>query len=111
MEVIKKEGSVKVSRTLLEYGQEIAEKEKQRKLVARLMLGEATRVGINKSVTLNMGNYQSIRVGVSLEVPCYTEEAMDVFMQADEMSDKMLEHAMSNADKIRQELMGDTNDE
>jgi hypothetical protein len=36
------------------------------------------RVTISKGLTLNLGNYESCRVTVGIEMPCYVEEATEV---------------------------------
>ncbi len=36
--------------------------------------GEAGRVRVEGSITRNMGDYNSIRIGVSVEMPCYPSE-------------------------------------
>jgi len=41
--------------------------------------GEVARVGLDAAMTINLGNYQSAKVGVFLSVPCYPEEAHEVF--------------------------------
>lgn len=47
---------------------------RRERLSVRKFLVEPAYVRVNAGVTVNMGNYQSLRVDVSLSVPCYAEE-------------------------------------
>jgi len=40
---------------------------------------EAARVAVEAGRTLNAGNYESFRISIRLEVPCYVEEVLDVY--------------------------------
>ena len=40
---------------------------------------EPARVAVELGLTLNLGNYESARISVSLTVPCYREEAHDAY--------------------------------
>ena len=37
------------------------------------------RVGLELGQTINLGNYESLRIAVSLSVPCYTEEVAEAY--------------------------------
>jgi hypothetical protein len=51
------------------------------------------RVSVKYGVTLNMGNYESSRVDVLVEVPCYKEDIDEVFsMIADYTEDLVSQH-------------------
>jgi hypothetical protein len=41
--------------------------------------GEVARVGLDASMTINIGNFQSAKVGVFLSVPCYLEEVDEMY--------------------------------
>jgi hypothetical protein len=57
------------------FGVEESERED---IEARKFAVEPAYVRVNAGVTKNMGNYESLRVDVSITVPCYTEEVDDV---------------------------------
>jgi hypothetical protein len=59
------------------YGGE--ERNRQEKLKVRKFLVEPAYVRVNAGMTKNMGNYESLRIDVSITVPCYTEEIDKVF--------------------------------
>lgn len=47
-------------------------------------------VGVNAGITKNLGNYESLKVGVSLNMPCYPDEIEDVYSAAKKwVDDKM----------------------
>lgn len=43
---------------------------------------EPAHVRVNKGFTANMGDYESLRVDVSITVPCYVEEIDEVVREA-----------------------------
>lgn len=48
-------------------------------LSVRDFLVPPANVGVELARTVNMGNYESIRVTVSLKLPCYAEEAVEAY--------------------------------
>ena len=54
------------------------EKEDQRVLDVRKFETEPAYVRVNAGVTKNMGNYESLRLDVSISMPCYVEEIDEV---------------------------------
>jgi hypothetical protein len=67
------------------FGVEESERED---IETRKFAAEPAYVRINAGVTKNMGNYESLRLDVSVTVPCYTEEIEEV---AERVSDKVAE--------------------
>jgi hypothetical protein len=64
------EGTVTVHRTV--YGQDVERRETIR---VPAFATTPARVRVCGSVTRNLGNYNSARVEVSVEVPCYPEQS------------------------------------
>lgn len=54
-------------------------KEKQRVIAVREFQTDPAYVRVNAGMTKSLAPYESLRVDVSLSVPCYTEEIDDVF--------------------------------
>jgi len=53
-------------------------------------------VEVRKSVTLNMGNYESAQISVGIRVPCYREEVQEAYGYAIEFVDaKVIEQQTS----------------
>lgn len=50
------------------------EKDEQRVIDVRKFETEPAYVRVNAGVTKNMGNYESLRLDVSISCPCYVEE-------------------------------------
>lgn len=50
------------------------EEEKRKPIEVRKFETEPAYVRVNAGVTKNLGNYESLRVDVSITVPCYVEE-------------------------------------
>lgn len=50
------------------------EEEKRKSIEVRKFETDPAYVRVNAGVTKNLGNYESLRVDVSLTVPCYVEE-------------------------------------
>ena len=47
----------------------------------RVFATDTIRVGTTLGVTMNMGSYESMRVDVKVDMPCYIEEAKECFGQ------------------------------
>jgi hypothetical protein len=65
--------------------------EKRKSLEVRKFETEPAYVRVNAGVTKNLGNYESLRVDVSLTVPCYVEEIEQVQTRTAELVAKMLD--------------------
>ncbi len=52
----------------------VEEKGKQEILSVHRFLTEPAKVAVDYSMTVNLGNYQSLKIGVLVSVPCYKEE-------------------------------------
>ena len=74
------------------YGGE--ERNRTEKLEVRKFLAEPAYVRVNVGMTKNMGNYESLRLDVSLSVPCYTEEIDQVFHSVADRVSVLLEEEM-----------------
>jgi len=74
------------------YGGE--EHNRTEKLKVRKFLVEPAYVRVNAGMTKNMGNYESLRIDVSLTVPCYTEEITKVFPTVADRVSAFLEEEM-----------------
>jgi hypothetical protein len=61
------------------------EGERQEVIAVRKFEVEPAYVRVNAGVTKNMGNYESLRIDVSLSVPCYVEEMDTVFPKVADM--------------------------
>jgi hypothetical protein len=70
------EGMLKVRRTI--FG---AVEEDLEPINVRLFATDPARVRLSRGYTINLGNYESARVDVSIDVPCYQEEALGVIEQ------------------------------
>jgi hypothetical protein len=47
-------------------------------------------VGFNARMTINLGDYESVQLGVSCVLPCYVDELDDAFMVAKKFVDRRL---------------------
>ncbi len=56
-------------------------------------------VGMTMGVTLNTGNFNNVKISVSLFVPCYPNEVDDMF---DVVQDKLDERLSVRVDEIKQ---------
>lgn len=60
-------------------------------LKVRPFISEAAEVGLSRGLTINLGNYESVRLDVSIKVPCYLEEAREAFEFARRFTEERLE--------------------
>lgn len=73
-----------------------AENNRTEKLSVRKFLVEPAYVRINAGMTKNMGNYESLRIDVSLTVPCYVEEIDKTFVMAADKASALLAEELKN---------------
>lgn len=69
-----RETKLVVSRTI--FGQET---EEQEHMEIRPFATTPAMVGVKLGRTINLGNYESARIDVSIEVPCYREEVLRMY--------------------------------
>lgn len=78
------------------YGKDGKESARQERMNVRKFLVEPAYVRVNAGMTKNMGNYESLRIDVSLTVPCYTEEVDRVFPRVAERVSVFLQEELKN---------------
>lgn len=91
--------SISVVRTRV--GELLSEEAEESTISVRKFLTQPAFVEVRAGVTKNCGNYESLRLDVSVRVPCYLEEITEVEVQAtkwvdDRMSDKLDEWEKRN---------------
>jgi hypothetical protein len=80
-----KEAKVTVSRTIL--GQQT---DADNKISIRPFVTETANVEARYGRTINVGNFESVRVDVFISCPCYAEEIVDAFRQASTLAKELL---------------------
>ena len=73
-----------VSRTYLVSGKVASEHSEEETLEVRQFVTPPAKIGLEYGLTVNMGNYNSARVSVTLELPCYVEEINEAYHFAEE---------------------------
>lgn len=68
------EGTITVSRTKFNQTDE-----EQSLIEIRPFATTPAKVAVKLGRTINLGNYESARIDVSFEMPCYAEEAKDIY--------------------------------
>ncbi|MDR1945996.1 MAG: hypothetical protein LBQ51_02360 [Desulfovibrio sp.] len=63
-----------MSRTAFGQDSEVAEH-----IEVRPFATVPAKVGVSLGRTINMGNYESARITVSVEIPCYREEVLGIY--------------------------------
>lgn len=66
--------------------------------------GATCNVGIEASMTINLGDYNSVRIGCSLHLPCYHDEIDEVFDFGKQWVDDKMQ-------RLRAEVDGDPDDQ
>lgn len=90
-------GTITVRREFLEGGKTLSEtiddydEEDVPAIAVRRFVSPPARVMVAHSATVNMGNYESVKVTVGITLPCYPVEVDDCYTFADEwVSAKLL---------------------
>lgn len=72
------------------------EKEKVIELAVEQFVTDVAFVRVNAGVTKNQGNYESLRIDVSITYPCYKEQVAEVFPRVAEMVAGYLDSELDN---------------
>jgi len=86
----KEEGELQVTRTRLRSGKVKEEKEESRKLTVRTFASYPAHLSVSFARTINMGNYNSLKIGITAVVPCYPEEMPEVIDELVVWTDEIL---------------------
>jgi len=82
---IKEMGKVTVTRTMLKAGVEEKTHDKEEEIEITPFVTEPAKIAVSKGLTLNLGNYRSARIDVSVAIPCYVEEVGEVIEQVNNL--------------------------
>lgn len=74
------------------------EEESRETIETRRFATDPAYLRVNAGVTKNMGNYESLRLDVSISVPCYKEEVDDVYERVSDKVSEMLEAELKKYD-------------
>lgn len=72
---------------------------KNEELEVRLFATEPAKVTVSNGLTLNLGNYESARLDVSISVPCYREEIDEAYTFAQNWVERRLSAEVSDVRK------------
>lgn len=93
--------TVTVTRTYRASGKDVSEEQDSDNLNVRTFVTEPAKVRLGYGLTINMGNYESARVEVSIEVPCYAEEVDAAYAYAEEWVTRRIESEKKNVETKR----------
>jgi len=71
--------TLRVAKVYLERNVVVGEEESEELIEVRRFETEPAEVGVNLGRTINMGDFNSVRIDVSVKIPCYAEEKDEVF--------------------------------
>jgi len=71
--------TIEVKRSFSVSGDEVHRADTDETIEVHHFVTEPARVGVSAGTTLNMGNYEAVRLDVSVQVPCYHEEVERAF--------------------------------
>jgi len=91
--VEKQEGTVTVSKTILKQTTQ-----KQEKIEIRPFVTDTATISVQLSRTLNLGNFENVKLGVLIAVPCYVEELVDVFHKTVEITKELMDEQLEKLD-------------
>ncbi len=75
--------------------------QRQEKIQIRPFVTEVAKISVAKGLTINAGNYNSIRVDVIVTLPCYLEEINETYQYAKQLAEKWIQ---SEEQFIQEEL-------
>lgn len=88
-EVKKEEGTILVSKTVL--GQATQNEEK---IEIRPFVTNTAAVSCRIDKTINIGNYENIKIGVFVSSPCYNEEIVPTYKRVSKLVHELIEEEL-----------------
>jgi hypothetical protein len=86
---------VEVSRTRVKTRGKNVDASESKSLMVRPFVVTPALVTIKLGVTLNQGNYESLRADASISCPCYVEEISDMHLELYDVVRKQLDYAIN----------------
>ena len=93
------EGSVLVTKTHIKDGAVVADTSKEKKLRARTFATQPASISYSFTRTKNLGNYESLKVGCMVTVPCYLEEIKEVAPEVESFTEGLIEKLLNKVSK------------
>ena len=86
---------VTVRRTVLDRT-----KENQERIEIRPFVTAVAKIGCTKRVTIKVDDYQYAQISVNLTVPCYVEEAREVYGEVSALVDDLIEQEVQEVQEM-----------
>lgn len=71
------------------------------KLVVHQYVTAPATVGVSLGQTINLGNFESVRIDVSVTVPCYREEIEDAYVWAKDFAEERMKAESADVNAIK----------
>jgi hypothetical protein len=88
--MMNKEGKLEVTRMYKKSGKLEDEDSKEETIMVKNFETEPAEVGYLLSKTINLGNYESFKIGVEVKLPCYVEEVAEAQETAYQLAESEL---------------------
>lgn len=99
-EKIAEEATILVLKTMHKKGKELS-KDEDLQVKVKLFATQPAQIKYSIGGTVNIGNFESVRVDVSISVPCYREEIDEVFEASRDWADKRLNTELKKAQALK----------
>jgi hypothetical protein len=93
-EVLSYNGKVQVARTWPPSARDET-------ILVKAFVTEPAKISVGRSVTINLGNYQSAKIDVMVSLPCYLEEIEQTYRYAKELAERWV---FEERQKIEEDL-------
>lgn len=92
-------GSAHASRSHRVSGQEVSTRETSHEIEDHLDCANPAYVGVQQALTRNLGNYESLKLGVNISLPCLPNEdsIRDTFNRAVELASEFMDEQFNLA--------------
>jgi len=103
-EKIARASTVFVNRTISKNGERPEDPEtsgEEQVLAVHEFVTQPASVGVTVALTMNLGNYESARISVSLNMPCYKEEIDPTFSFVQKWVEQKVAHERELIDAYR----------
>lgn len=91
-----KKGTLSVTINRTQIGTIKEDSEEREQIEVSRFATEPAYVGVAIGTTMNMGNYESLRMEVRITLPCYVEEIDEIYLKAKDWVDERLDKEIAD---------------
>ena len=88
--MIQRAGTISVNRAFVKTGKTEKNEVLEEKMMVHEFASSPAEVGFSLGMTMNIGDFESVRLDISVKMPCYVEEVDDAYVYVQKWAEDRL---------------------